>query len=95
MSTKKAYQQKLNAKLDEWNADINKLKAKADSAEADVKLEYHEQIENLKEKQTAAEQKLNELTQASDAAWEDLKAGTESAWNSLGNAVQNATARFK
>ena len=29
-----AYVQKLKAQLDEWNADINKLEAKSDQAEA-------------------------------------------------------------
>ncbi len=32
MTDKDAYVQKLHAKLDEWNAEIDKLKAKADKA---------------------------------------------------------------
>jgi len=32
MADKDAYVQKLHAKLDEWNAEIDKLKAKADKA---------------------------------------------------------------
>ncbi|MGA8281126.1 MAG: hypothetical protein WB853_09540 [Desulfobacterales bacterium] len=34
-----AYVQKLKAQLDEWNADINKLDAKSDLAEAGAKTE--------------------------------------------------------
>ena len=34
MSMKEAYEQKLQAQLDEWSAEIDKLKAKADGAEA-------------------------------------------------------------
>jgi len=95
MSMKDAYQQKLQARLDEWNADIDKLKARADKAEASVKLGYYEQIEDLKMKQEAAREKLAELKLASDDAWEDLKAGAESAWDSLGEAVKSASSRFK
>jgi hypothetical protein len=36
MSMKEAYEQKLQAQLDEWGAEIDKLKAKSDNAEADA-----------------------------------------------------------
>jgi hypothetical protein len=34
----------LKAKLDEWNAEIDKLPAKADQAEAGAKIEYQKQL---------------------------------------------------
>lgn len=92
---KESYQKKLQAELDQWSADIDKLKAKANKAESDIKLEYYEQVEALRVKQEEAKEKLSELKAASDDAWEDLKAGTESAWHALGNAVKNASSRFK
>ena len=36
-----AYVQKLKAKMDEWNAEIDKLAAKADQADAETKIKYH------------------------------------------------------
>jgi uncharacterized coiled-coil DUF342 family protein len=95
MSMKQTYEQKLQAQLDEWSAEIDKLKAKADKAEADTQLEYYKQIEGLRSKQEAANEKLAELKAASDDAWEDLKAGVESAWDSLGNALKSASSRFQ
>lgn len=95
MGMKEAYQQKLEAKLDEWTAEINKMKAKADKADADAQLEYYKQIEELRSKQETAQEKLEELKEAGEDAWEDLKAGMDSAWNSLGNALKSATSRFK
>lgn len=95
MSTKEACEKKLQAQPDEWNAEIDKLKAKADKAEADTQLEYYKQIEDLREQQQAAQAKLNELRQSSEDAWEDLKAGIESAWDSLGKAVRSAALRFE
>jgi len=95
MGMKESYQEKLQAELDEWSADIDKLKAKADKAEANVKLEYYEQVEALRVKQEAAKDKLAVLKAASDDAWEDLKAGTESAWLALGDAIRKAASRFK
>ena len=37
MENKDAYIQKLSARLDEWNAEIDKLRAKADKAESNRK----------------------------------------------------------
>jgi DNA repair exonuclease SbcCD ATPase subunit len=95
MSMKKVYEQKLQAQLDEWSAEIDKLKAKADSAKADRKIEYYEEIEKLRTMQETASNKLNEVKNASDDAWEDLKAGIESAGDSLGSALKSATSKFK
>ena len=95
MNMKESYQQKLQAQLDQWNADIDKLKAKADKVDADIKLEYYEQIEDLRVKQQAARDSLANLMSASDDAWEDLKAGVESAWFTLGEAIERAATRFK
>jgi peptidoglycan hydrolase CwlO-like protein len=95
MSMKEAYQQKLEAQLAEWNVAIDKLKAKADKAEAEAQIEYYKQIEDMRVKQEAAREKLTELKEAGEDAWEDLKAGLDSAWNSLGDAVKSATSRFK
>ena len=93
--TKEAYVQKLNAKMDEWNAEIHKLEAKADQAEAEAKIEYEKQLEDLRAKRKDLEDKIENLQQAGEIAWEDLKAGIESAWDSLGNAVNSAVSRFK
>lgn len=95
MSTKEAYQKKIQAQLDEWSAEINKLKAKADKAEADAQLEYYKVIEELRFKQEAANSKFEELKETSGDAWEDIKAGMDSAWDSLGDALKSAASRFK
>jgi len=95
MSMKEAYQKKLQAQLDEWNTEIDKLKAKAEKAEADSQLEYYKLIEEFRSKQQAAQQKLDELKGAGEGAWEDLTAGVESAYDSLANAIKSAASRFK
>jgi uncharacterized coiled-coil DUF342 family protein len=91
MNMKEVYQKKLQAQLDQWSAEIDKLKAKADNAEADVQIEYYKQIEELRTMQKSANSKLTELKASSDDAWEELKAGMDSAWNSL----KSATSKFK
>ena len=68
MSMKESYLQKLQVQLNQWSEKIDKLKAMADKADADARLEYYEQIDELRVKQAAANIKLRELTDASDDA---------------------------
>lgn len=95
MSMKEAYVKKLQAQLDEWGAQITKLKARADKAEADAQLDYYKHIEELRSMQDAAREKLSALREAGDDAWEDLKAGIDRAWSSLGTALKSAVSRFQ
>jgi uncharacterized coiled-coil DUF342 family protein len=85
----------MHAKLDEWNAEIDRLKAKLDGAKAEKRIEYREDIENLKAKQKEVEEKIDTLRDAGDDAWEDLKKGVEDAWQSMESAVNAAKNRFK
>ena len=75
-----AYVQKLKAQLDEWNADINKLEAKSDQAEAGAKIEYHKRIADLRARLKEVGDKIGELQQTGEEPWEDLKQGLENSW---------------
>ena len=95
MSMKEAYKKKLEAQFDEWKVEIDKLKAKANKAEADAQIKYHKQMENIRTKQEAVQEKLVELKDSGDEAWEDLKAGLDNAMKNLGDAINTAASRFK
>jgi chromosome segregation ATPase len=94
MSEKSAYREKLEARLDQWQAEIDKLQAKAAEAGADVRSEYEEQVETLREQQDAAREKLKEFDEASGEAWKDLRQGIEKAWDNLSSSVKKATEKF-
>jgi uncharacterized protein YukE len=95
MSKKEAYEKKIQGQLDELGADIDKLKARAESAEGDTQLEYYKQVEDLSAKQEAANEKLEEVRKAGGEGWKDLKEGLDSAWDSLSRSVKSAASRFK
>jgi multidrug resistance efflux pump len=92
---RKAYEEKFDAQLKEWSAQIALLKAKADTARAEAKIEYYKTIETLQGKQDAARTKLQELRAAGDDAWEDLKTGAEKIWADVKTAFQSSVSRFK
>lgn len=95
MNKRDAYVEKMKAQLDEWNAEMDKLVARANAAEADMKLKYNEQIEALRKQREEANQRLRELQSASEAAWESLRAGMETAWEDMSKAVKDAASRFR
>lgn len=95
METKQAYEAKVKAQLDQFNAQIEQMKAKAAEANADAAIEYNKAIEDLTSKRNTAQAKLDEIGKASEDAWEDLKVGFESAWNDLNVAFKNAMDKFQ
>jgi len=95
MSQRDQYIEKAKARLDQWNAEIDKLEAKADEAEADAKVRYQQQLQELRRYRDDAEKRIKDLQQAGDDAWRDLKTGFDQAWDSIGDAFERARARFR
>ena len=92
---RKVFIDKLTAKLKQWDDDIDKLEAKAQTAKADVRAEYNEHIQDLRDKKKAAQERLEEVKHAGEGAWEDLKSGSVEAYDSIKNAFQSALSKFK
>ena len=95
MNDKELYQQKMQARLDEWKAEVDRLKAKASGASADVQLDMNKQIRVLERSIEEGKAKLTELAEASEDGGESIKDGVESAWDSLKSAATDAAAKFK
>ena len=95
MGAKEAYQQKLDAQLKIWNAEIDKWEAKAERTAAEAKIQYFESLEAVKGKRHVFGEKLHQAREASAEAWEGLKAGVEAAWEEFKTAYEKAAAKFK
>lgn len=94
MDDKDAFRQKLQAQLDQWKAEIDKLEAKASAASADARLKYQEELKELRARQEDAREKMEEFRKSSGEAWKDLADGMKSAWDDFGSAVRRAADRF-
>ncbi len=94
-TNKEAYRQKVQAEFDKLTAQIDELKAKAAQAEADTKLQYQSHLENLRVKQEAMQNKLEEFQKSGEAAWEELQSGLEKVWQDLEETFQNAVGKFQ
>ena len=95
MGNKELYQQKMQAKLDGWKAEVDKLKAKASGTSADAQIKMNKHIREIESKIEEGKSKLSELATAGEGAWETVKDGLESAWDSLRSAISDATSKFK
>lgn len=95
MSDRKLFQQKKEAQLNEWQADIDKLKAKTSMASADAQIEMNKQIDLLETKIDEGKMKLSDLADAADDMYESAKEGVESAWDSLKTTLSDAASKFK
>ena len=95
MEIQEAYKQKMAAQLKEWSAQINLLEAKVENAGADVKVRRAEALHELRAKQRAASEKMEELGKASGEAWEQVKVTADKIWEDLRTGVAEAHSKFK
>lgn len=95
MSNRDHYIEKAKARIAQWNAEIDKMTAKVDEAEADAKIKYQKQLDAARKQRDAAKAKLEEIREATDDAWDDMKAGFDKAWDSISGAFDSAMSRFK
>ncbi len=75
MNERQAYTEKMKAKLDEWNADIDKLEAQAKNAEADAQIKFQQQLDRLKATRDDAAKRLRGATECQHRCMGDLSPG--------------------
>jgi uncharacterized coiled-coil DUF342 family protein len=95
MSTRDAYVQKLKAQIDDWNADITKLEAKAGHAAADVRIKYEHSLDSLRAERDAVHAKVEQIQGSTEDAWEELKDHAEELWEKTKRAFAAAKAEFE
>jgi hypothetical protein len=72
MTTKNVYIEAMKAQLDELNANMTKLDAKAKEAKADARDAYLEEMRKLRHQSKVASAKLDELKDASQDNWDKM-----------------------
>ena len=92
---RQAYEQKMDARLMKWDAQMKVLKARANEARADAQAEIAKEVDELEKRSDAAREKLRDLRESSGEAWRDIQSGLENSWRSLENALEAAKSRFK
>lgn len=94
MKDKELHRQKMQARLDLWNAELDRLKAKAAMASAGTQLEMQKQIEQLERGIEDGRAKLSKLVTAGEEDWASAREEVESSWNMLESAIRDAAGKF-
>jgi hypothetical protein len=95
MDKRTEYVESLSAQMVEWDAQIDLLKFKAESAAPEAKLELKKTIAALNFKRDEAALKLQGISASGDDEWEELKAGTEQAWGEVRTVLHDAIGKIK
>ena len=74
MSKRDQYVEKMKQQLDELNGQVTKLEAKAKDANAEVRVKYDKQMDELRELSIAAHKKMEEIKSSGEDKWESLVA---------------------
>jgi hypothetical protein len=82
---KEVLQRRLETQLKEWSTRIDHLKAEAerDIADAELREQIYERLQRLRDLDTAARAKLEELKRAGKSAWESVKKDIDRLWSDM------------
>jgi chromosome segregation ATPase len=83
MKNKDAYAYHFYTNLDDWDAEIEKLKTKIETKETDKQAEFNKRLVQLQKKRNRVRKKMDELRKSGEEAWADLKSEFESLWESI------------
>lgn len=72
MTTKNVYIESMKKQLDELNASMQKLDAKAQDAKDDARHLYQEEMRKMRHQSKLAEAKFDELKAASETGWDNM-----------------------
>jgi ribosomal protein L29 len=95
MKTKEEYIAEAKHQLDEWEAELVELRAKAADAADDVKDKVDHQIAELKAKWEEGAARRQEILDAADDNWEDIKDEAEEKWAEIKVGASHAIDRIK
>jgi TolA-binding protein len=92
--TKEEFQQKLDTRLKELDAEIARLREKGHDRKDEAKARWDQKMKELETKRDAARAKLAEVRDSSAEAWKDMRKGAQSAWDELDKAFRDASQEF-
>jgi TolA-binding protein len=92
--TKEEFQNSLDLRLKEMEAEIAKLQLKGHDLKDQAKTSWDQKIAELEAKREEALAKLAEVGRSSAEAWKDVEKGAKSAWAELDKALREASSEF-
>ncbi len=79
---------KIETRLRQLGAKLDRLVAKADEAGTDAEIEYRRTVDQVKDKRALVQSRLDAYKAANGQKWDSFKGGIETAWHDLENALK-------
>ncbi|GER06831.1 hypothetical protein GCM10007972_11800 [Iodidimonas muriae] len=85
----------LKATLDEWEAELEKMEAKARKFRAEKQAEFDSYVKQARSQRDEAHDRISKLQKASEHAMGDIRKGAEKALDDLNDAMKRARAHYR
>ena len=95
MSKKDEYLARMESQLKKWDTEFDRLRAKSEQMSAEARAKFADQLKAMRANRDAAFRKLTELQGTSESAWQHMRAGVDEAWETMKNALEKASSKFK
>jgi polyhydroxyalkanoate synthesis regulator phasin len=95
MEQKEAFQKKMESEIRDLSKQIDQFKEKAVAAQGETLTALQTKLAELKDKQKAAEQKLEEFKSSTAKAWEQTRTNLQAAVDDLKKAYEGVGKLFK
>jgi len=86
-TTRESHQHEMESKMKEWGSRLDGLKAKADKASADAKVDLQKQLAEISKLQDSAKKHYEDFKTSSRTTWKDVQHDVEAKWTTLTSAV--------
>jgi hypothetical protein len=79
---------RIETRLRQLGAKLDRLVAAADEVGSDAKTDYRKRIDHVRDKQALVQSRLDAYRAANGQKWESCKGGVETAWGELADAYR-------
>ena len=79
---------RIETRLRQLGAKLDRLVAAADEVGSDAKTDYRKRIDHVRDKQALVQSRLDAYRAANGQKWESFKGGVETAWGDLADAYR-------
>ena len=87
---KQAYQERVEAEIQQRRAELEQLAAKARKSKSEAQVGFDQAIEDLNRQLNEWEGRLGELKESGKESWETVKEGVEHSWEAFSDSLKKA-----
>lgn len=95
MTEQNSHKAKLRTKLEELNAELDRLEAEMQESGEEIPAAQRDQIRVLKEKTRQVNEALGNIQESDEDSWQDLKKGAENIFSTFRKNFSKAKSEFK